>query len=92
MALSRLDNTGSGERGVLFYPYSAEQSEGNAAPKPFLSIYKLTGPNRKTRANAEGRFILLDEDDVIYAAEFHTDSGWDCGVDQEGLKALFHLI
>lgn len=92
VALSRLDNTGSGERGVLFYPYSAEQSEGNAAPKPFLSIYKLTGPNRKTRANAEGRFILLEEDDVIYAAEFHTDSGWDCGVDQEGLKALFHLI
>lgn len=92
VALSRLDNTGSGERGVLFYPYSAEQGEGNAAPKPFLSIYKLTGPNRKSRAYAEGRFILLEEDDVIYAAELHTDSGWDCGVDQEGLKELFHLI
>ena len=92
VALSRLDNTGSGERGVLFYPYSAEQGEGGAALRPFLSVYKLTGPNRKTRANAEGRFILLEEDDVIYAAELHADSGWDCGVDQEGLKELFHLI
>ena len=91
VALSRLDNSGSGERGVLFYPYSAQQSEG-VAMRPFLSIYRLTGPNRMTRANAEGRFILLEEDDVIYAAEFHDGSGWDCGVDQEGLRALFHLI
>ena len=91
VALSRLDNTSSGERGVLFYPYAGEQSEGGAA-KPFLSIYKLTGPNRMARANAQGRFILLEEDDVIYAAEFHLDSGWDCGVDQESLKTLFHLI
>lgn len=92
IALSRLDNSGSGERGVLFYPYTAGGSETTAAPKPFLSIYKLTGPNRMARANAQGRFILLEEDDAIYAAEFHADSGWDCGVDQEGLKALFHLI
>ena len=91
VALSRLDNSGSGERGVLFYPYSAQQSEG-VAMRPFLSIYRLTGPNRMTRANAEGRFILLEEDDVIYAAQFHDGSGWDCGVDQEGLRALFHLI
>lgn len=92
VALSRLDNTSSGERGVLFYPYAGEQSEGGSAPKPFLSIYKLTGPNRMARASAQGRFILLEEDDVIYAAEFHLDSGWDCGVDQESLKTLFHLI
>ena len=91
VALSRLDNSGSGERGVLFYPYSAQQSEG-VAMRPFLSIYRLTGPNRMTRANAEGRFILLEEDDVIYAAQFHDGSGWDWGVDQEGLRALFHLI
>ena len=92
VALSRLDNTSSGERGVLFYPYAGEQSEGGGAAKPFLSIYKLTGPNRMARASAQGRFILLEEDDVIYAAEFHLDSGWDCGVDQESLKTLFHLI
>ena len=91
VALSRLDNSGSGERGVLFYPYSAQQSEG-VAMRPFLSIYRLTGPNRMTRANAEGRFILLEEDDVIYAAQFHDGSGWDCGVDQEGLRALVQLI
>lgn len=92
IALSRQDNTGSGERGVLFYPYSAGQGEANTQSRPFLAIYKLTGPNRVARAHTGERFILLEQDDTIYAAELHNDSGWDCGVDQEGIKALFHLI
>ena len=92
IALSRQDNTGSGERGVLFYPYTAGETERNARSQPFLSIYKLTGPNRVARAHTGVRFILLEEEDTIYAAEFHSNSGWDCGVDQEGLKTLFHLI
>ena len=92
IALSRQDNAGSGERGVLFYPYTAGQTESNAQSRPFLSIYKLTGPNRVARAHVGERFVLLEQGDIIYAAELHTDSGWDCGVDQEGLTALFHLI
>ena len=92
IALSRQDNTGSGERGVLFYPYTAGETERNARSQPFLSIYKLTGPNRVARAHTGVRFILLEEEDTIYAAEFHSNSGWDCGVDQEGLKTLFNLI
>lgn len=90
ISLARQDNTGSGERGVFFYPYSTAVSE--KSPKPFLAIYKLTGPNKTTRAHIRDRFVLLEQDDVIYAAEFLEDSGWDSGLDQSGLTELFHLI
>lgn len=89
IALARQDSSSSGERGVLFYPYA-----GVEAPeaKPFLAIYKLTGPNQIARAHAGNRFILLEQDDAIYAAEFYTQSGWDCGLTQETLTERFHLI
>ena len=90
IALARQDDSSSGERGVLFYPYT-EGAEGEA-PQPFLAIYRLTGPNQTIRAQAGDRFVLLTKDDAIYAAEFFQDSGWDCGVDAEELKTLFHLI
>ena len=92
IALARQDNTGSGERGVLFYPYTVGQGGDSAQGKPFLAIYRLTGPNRVARAHTGERFVLLEQEDTIYAAELHADSGWECGVDQEGLKTLFHLI
>ena len=90
IALARQDDSSSEERGVLFYPYT-EGAEGEA-PQPFLAIYRLTGPNQTIRAQAGDRFVLLTKDDAIYAAEFFQDSGWDCGVDAEELKTLFHLI
>lgn len=90
IALARQDDSSSGERGVLFYPYT-EGTDGEG-PRPFLAIYRLTGPNQTIRAHTGGRFVLYTGDDAIYAAEFFTDSGWDCGVDEEELKALFHLI
>lgn len=89
IALARQDNSGSGERGVLFYPYPAVE---NQEPQPFLAIYKLTGPNQTARAHAGNRFVLLSQDDAIYAAEFIDGSGWECGLTEESLTELFHLI
>ena len=49
-------------------------------------------------AGLPGRFRLDDDPgadgDVIYAAEFRTaaDGGWDCGLDETGLKENFRLI
>lgn len=91
ISLARQDNSGSGERGVLFYPYAPGEEGANAEARPFLAIYRLTGPNQVARAHAGNRFILLEQDDAIYAAEFLSNSGWDCGVDQETLAGLFHL-
>lgn len=89
VSLARQDSTGSGERGVFFYPYSEADNQN---PRPFLAIYKLTGPNKTARARIGNRFILLEQDDVIYAAEFLEGSGWNSGLDQPGLTELFHLI
>ncbi|MGF0008493.1 hypothetical protein ACQRBP_14390 [Eubacteriales bacterium SGI.150] len=83
-------NIVSGERATTFY-YWKDQDPG-AAPQEFLTIYKLTGPNRETRSRTGNRFVLMaDGDSTIYAAEFKS-CDWDCGLDEEGLRELFQLI
>ena len=77
----------SGQREVIF---SLWQGVGED-PVPFLSIYKLTGNNRTSRADYEGRFILREEENVIYAAAFY-DCDWDCGLDQTSLMEHFNTI
>lgn len=59
--------------------------------EPFLTVYRFTGNNRLVRASRGNRFILKENSDEIFAAEFY-NSGWDCGLDQESLKERFHLI
>ena len=70
----------SGQRQVVFSLWQGE----NEPAVPFLSIYKLTGSNRATRAQAEGFITLREEEDVIYAAQFY-DCGWDCGLTENDL-------
>ena len=52
---------------------------------------RLTGLNRAARSTREGRFVLREEENEIYSAAFY-DSDWDCGLDEEGVKANFALI
>ena len=77
----------SGQREVIFSLWQGVGEE----PVPFLSIYKLTGNNRTSRAAYEGRFILREEENVIYAAAFY-DCDWDCGLDQTSLMEHFNTI
>lgn len=88
LVLSRSDLTSSGERAVTF-----SWREGNGEPAPFLTIYKLTGTNRATRAKRGQRFIITPrgaEDSTIYAAEFR--DGWDCGLSQEEVMSRLAVI
>lgn len=87
LTLSRRDNTVYGERAVVFARWRGENQE----PQSFLTIYRLTGDNRELRSRMGGRFVLLEQSDAIYAAEFH-DNGWNCGLSQEELTERFHLI
>lgn len=90
ITVSRNDVAG-GERAVIF---SYWEGRGTAEPVPFLVIYALSGDNRYMRANMAGRFRLLPDDtdsDTIYAARL-LQSDWDCGLDEEGVKANFALI
>ena len=81
ITISRNDSlSGSGQRQVIFSLWQGEDQES----VPFLSIYKLTGSNRSARAQEDGRFILLEEGEVIYAAKFF-DCPWECGLDDNDL-------
>jgi hypothetical protein len=55
----------SGERAVIF-------SIWNGSEEPvtdFLIIYSITGENRKDIASKDGRVIIFESQEVIYAAE-----------------------
>lgn len=86
ITISRNDSL-TGQRQVIFSLWQGE----NEVPMPFLSIYRLTGSNRTTRAGEDGRFILREEGEVIYAAKFY-DSTWDCGMSQAELMESFQTI
>lgn len=81
------DDTIVGQRTVIFSKWNGAGSE----PTPFLAIYKLTGPNRNSRAQLAGRFELGGDSATIYAADFYEDS-WDCGLGQQELLQRFHQI
>ena len=88
LTLSRSNLAGGGERAVVFSYWEGDEA---VAPATFLAIYKLTGDNREARASMPGRFRLqVGPDDAIYAARLV--DGWDCGLDEEAVRANFSLI
>lgn len=86
ITISRRDQT-SGQREVLFSLWKGEDQPA----EPVLSIYRLTGSNRTTQSTSEGRFVLREEDSVLYAAKFY-DCSWDCGMDADDLLQSFNTI
>ncbi len=88
ITLSRREHTAIGERAVVF---SYWEGDLKVPPQPFLTIYRLTGNNRELHAVQENRFILARDSETLFAAEF-TQIGWDCGLDENSLKLLFHTL
>ena len=86
ITISRRDQT-SGQREVVFSLWNGENKE----PEPFLSIYRLTGSNRLIQSTADGRFVLREEESVIYAAKLH-ECSWDCGMSPDNLLQSFNTI
>ena len=58
---------------------------------PFLSIYRLTGTNRTAASTRAGRFVLREEESVIYSAKFY-DVKFNHGLDEVELTDSFHVI
>ena len=58
-------------------------------PEPFLSIYRISS-SRGSQVTENGWFLLREEENVIYAAQFH--GTWDCGLDEQGLRDRFKTI
>lgn len=92
ITLSRSDAAGGGERAVIFSYWEKDSGE---EPIPFLTIYRLSGSNRVSRANLPDRFRLADSGEdspsTIYVARFEKSS-WGCGLNEETLRARFHVI
>ncbi len=90
LTLSRSDLPGGGERAVTFSYWEGDEA---VSPKPFLTIYKLTGSSRMARAQAGNRFLIFPEvsgTDTVYAAEFL--EGWDCGLTEDDVRERFVRI
>lgn len=78
------DTSVTTEKRTIFWLWQGEKMES------FLTIYKLTGPNRYMRSRLGERFTLMDDDTTIYCAEF-TPGGWDSGLDKAGVTNQFKV-
>ena len=81
------NDTVIGQREVVFAYWQGTEEP----PLPFLSIYRLTGTNRSAASQRAGRFVLREEESVIYSAKFY-DMKFDCGLDEGELLNKFHII
>ena len=86
ITISRRDQI-SGQREVIFSLWKGE----NESPERFLSIYRLTGGNRLVQSTSDGRFVLREEESVVYAGKLY-DCAWDCGMDADDLLQSFNTI
>ena len=78
----------SGERAIVF-----SRLERDGTFSDFLIIYTLTGENRAERATYGSRFVLLAEEETIYAAAMLEDpSGFDLPLSEELIRSSFRII
>ena len=59
-------------------------------PQPFLSIYRISS-SRNADLEEDGWIVLREEENVTYAAKFHTGS-WNSGLDEMDLRERFNTI
>ena len=72
---------------MIFSHYLGPEREA----QPFLGFYKLSGINRNVRATRRNRFLLSEDESVIYVAAFLSDD-WDCGLDESDVIERFYRI
>ena len=72
---------------VFYYWPDTQFSE----PAAFLTVYRLTGDNRYSRAGLPGRTTLYTDSSAIYCASLNTEV-WDCGIEAADLLKCFDLI
>lgn len=79
---------GSEEQGTIF---SAKSNGGTY--RDVLGIYTITGNSREYKATRNGRFVLKQQVDTIYAAALlEGNEGWAYAIDQEEVNQRFRLI
>jgi hypothetical protein len=88
IAIRREDGV-SGERSIVF---SLVDKDGEIG-EDFLTIYTLTGDNRAERASYSSRFVLLAEEETIYAASIKVnESSFELPISQDLIRSNFNII
>lgn len=85
-SMRRQESSTIGVRTVTFARGEKAQTEAEESKTVPFGDQRLVGSDRTRQARQGNRFILYADSTTIYTAEF-LESGWDCGLDQEGLKA-----
>ena len=85
----RRESGSTGERAIIF----SQVDDMGQVERDFLAVYTLTGENRAERATYDGRFILLAEEDTVYAASLLAGpEELDIQLSQELVRENFHII
>lgn len=88
ICVSREDGA-AGERTIVFSTVDGEGGRG----EDFLAVYTLTGTNRRERGVFDGRFILHEEEETVYAAKILTnDRNFALPVSVELLRENFRFL
>jgi hypothetical protein len=84
----RREDTVSGERTLVFSCLVADKNV-----EDFLRVYTLSGDNRDDRARLPGRFRLLEDGDIVFAAEITLPEGSKLiTIDRETVLSNFRII
>lgn len=79
----------TGERMIVF----SRVDEAGTILEDFLAVYTLTGENREERAAVNGRFVLLQEEETVFAAKLLVEpEGYALPLSQELLRDNFGFI
>ena len=70
-----------------FYIWSADGTSG----RQVFSVFVLTGPNRTEESVSDGRFVLIKNDSVVYAAQLHAAAA-EYDITQESITKGFRMI
>ncbi|MDY3014667.1 MAG: hypothetical protein SOR61_05680 [Evtepia sp.] len=89
-SMNRQESSTTGVRSVTFARGVPDEESGKQ-PEPFLVIRSLAGGDRAALAQKEEGILLYEDSSVLYTGEI-LKSSWDCGLNEESLKAAFHVV
>ncbi len=84
-----------GQIAVKFYAEEAVMTGSADDTKyrllPLFTVYTLTGEMRHEAAKQNGRFILYEREDTVFAAEIHSADCLGTAIDKELIKSSFKI-
>lgn len=87
-------NLRKGEAAIRLSTRETVQGEAEAEEieAPLFTVYVLTGANRDQYAAEEGRFIISEREDTVFAAQIASESYLATEINEEFIKGIFKNI